>query len=524
MSQSSTSQNQSPQADPQPAGQTRQSIVGRVFSRPAIAGTRALSLCLAAALTVLPLGLLLAQNRGRIADPTPVLIIGAVAASLAVAATAVLQVRLAPHVAAALGGSAGYIFFSMSWVGTGSTPTYLIVWFGASVLLSAVILVLIGQSKATMLAISGIVSVAAIATTALGIAPTSTPATTPTALAFTGEVTTTPNIYVLVLDGFARPDILASQLGDVDVELDPAITALESLGFVLEPQATSNYAETLVSVPSTLNATLHVTPETPLTLEERWAYAQTALRGDNATVSFLADSGYEYWHSGSGLWDNAACDASIADRCLGEGVSSFEAESAVWSITPLRNVLGQPNPDSVQDPVKLIDQILEARTNGAAEPYFVFSHMMTPHHPYRFDRDCTPIDDPSSSITDGAEAHHRALYADQVTCLGKQLEASMERLIEADPSAIVLLQSDHGSAFNVDFNQRTWPPEALDERMSIFRMTRFPEDCRSNDPRAQSVVNTLPLIHGCLTGTEPSLVDDQMFTTNYYPLVEEIDR
>ncbi len=524
MSQSNTSQNQSPQADPQTAGPTRQSLVARFFSRPTIVGTRAISLCLAAALTVLPLGLLLAQNRGRIADPTPVLVIGALAASIAVAATALLRIRLAPHVAAALGGSAGYVFFSMSWVGAGSTLTHLIVWFGASIALSAVVLVLVGQSKITMFGVTSVVCVAAVATTAMGLAPTNTPTSTPAALAFTGEVTTTPNIYLLVLDGFARPDILASQLGDVDVELDPAIAALESLGFALEPQATSNYAETLVSVPSTLNATLHVTPETPLTLEERWAYAQTALRGDNATVSFLSSAGYDYWHSGSGLWDNASCDASIADRCLGEGVSSFEAESAVWSVTPLRNVLGQPNPDSVQDPVKLVDQILDARANGAAEPYFVFSHIMTPHHPYRFDRDCTPIDDPSSSLTVGHDAHHRGLYADQVTCLGKQLEASMERLIEADPSAIVLLQSDHGSAFNVDFDQRTWSDDALEERMSIFRMTRFPDSCRSNDPRAQSAVNTLPLIHGCLTGTEPSLVDDQMFTTNYYPLVEVIDR
>ena len=524
MSQSSKPQNQSPLADNGTADVRRRSIISRVFSRPTIARTRVASLFLAAALTVLPLGLLLAQNRGRIADPNPILLIGAIAAAVAVVATALLRVRLAPHVAGALAGAAGYIFFSMSWVGSGSTLTHLIVWFGASVGLSAVVLVLVGESKITMLGATAVVSLAAAGTTAIGLAPTSPPITTPTALAFAGDVTTTPNIYLFVLDGFARPDILASQLGDLDVDIEPSIAALETLGFVLDGDATSNYAETLVSVPSTLNATLHVTPETPLTLEERWAYAQNALRGDNATVSFLTDAGYDYWHSSSGLWDNASCDASIADRCLGDGVSSFEATSAVWSTTPLRNILGQANPDSIQDPVKLVDQILEARSEGAIEPYMLFSHVMSPHHPYRFDRECNPIDDPSSSLTIGHDDHHRSLYADQVTCLGKQLVSSMERLIEADPTAIVFLQSDHGSAFNVDFDQRTWSDDALDERMSIFRMTRLPDGCRSDDPRAQSVVNTLPIIHGCLTETEPTLVDAEMFTTNYYPLVEAIDR
>jgi len=524
MSQSSTSQNQSPRADNDTADVARRSITSRVFSRPTISGTQIASPFLAAALTVLPLGLLLAQNQGRIADPNPIVVIGAIAAGIAIVATALLQIRLAPHVAGALAGAAGYIFFSMSWVGSGSTPTHLIVWFGASIGLAAVILILIGESRTTMLGATAVVSIAAVSTTGIGLAPTAAPTTTPTALAFTGDVTTTPNIYLFVLDGLARPDVLASQFSDLDVDIDTSIATLETFGFVLEAEATSNYAETLVSVPSTLNATLHVRPETPLTLEERWAYAQNALRGDNATVSLLTNAGYDYWHSSSGLWDNASCDASIADRCLGDGVSSFEATSAVWSTTPLRNILGKANPDSIQDPVKLVDQILEARSEGATGPYMLFSHVMSPHHPYRFDRNCTPIDDPSSSLNVGSEDHHRSLYADQVTCLGKQLVSSMERLIEADPTAIIFLQADHGSAFNVDFDQRFWSDEALDERMNVFRMTRLPATCRSKDPRAQSVVNTLPIIHGCLTETEPTLVDVEMFTTNYYPLVEVVDR
>lgn len=524
MSQSNTSQNQSQQAESDAADTPQRSIIRRFFGRARIAGTTVPSLFLAAALTVLPLGLLLAQNRGRIADPQPILQIAGIAAGIAALATFLAGKLLAPHVGAAIAGSAGYIFFSMSWVGTGSTATYLTVWLGSAALLSAVVLVLIGDTKSIMLGATAIVTVAVIATTAIGLAPTSSPANTPTALAFTGEVEETPNVYVFILDGFARLDILNTQMGDLDVDLEPAINSLEALGFALEPAATSNYAETLVSVPSTLNGTLHVTPDTPLTLQERWAYAQNTLRGNNNTVSFLSEAGYDYWHSSSGLWDNAACDASIADRCLGDGVSSFETKSAVWSTTPLRNVLGQPNPDSIQDPTKVVDQILQARAEGATDPYFVFSHIMSPHHPYRFDRDCNPINDPSSTISIGHDAHHRGLYADQVTCLGAQLETSMQRLLDADPSAIIFLQSDHGSAFNVDFDERSWPSDAIDERMSIFRMTRLPEHCRSTDTRAQSVVNTLPLLHGCLTGTEPALVDADMFTTNYYPLVERIDR
>ena len=43
------------------------------------------------------------------------------------------------------------------------------------------------------------------------------------------------------------------------------------------------------------------------------------------------------------------------------------------------------------------------------------------------------------------------------------------------------------------------------ERLGIFRMTRLPDDCRSEDPVAQSLINTVPLLIGCVSGVEPDL-------------------
>jgi len=339
---------------------------------------------LAGALAVLPLALLLAQNRGRIAAPQPILVAAAVTAVSAVAVTALLGRRLAPHVAAALVGAVGFVFYA-GLFSAGSIGVNLLTWGSTAVVFAMVVIALIGDSRVMISAVAAVAGAVAIGAMTFGLAQTADPVDPPEALAFRGPVKQTPNVYLFLLDGFARPDIIESQLGDIDVDLQPSIDALVELGFELEEEATSNYPATLESFPSILNGTLHLTDETPLSLEERWVYAQGTLRGRNSTVSFLTEAGYSYWHSGSGLWDNATCDPTVADRCLGNAVSSFEASSALWELTPLVGILGKPNPDSVQDPVKVVDQILAAREAGETGPYFVFSHIMSPHHPYRFD-------------------------------------------------------------------------------------------------------------------------------------------
>lgn len=51
-------------------------------------------------------------------------------------------------------------------------------------------------------------------------------------------------------------------------------------------------------------------------------------------------------------------------------------------------------------------------------------------------------------------------------------------------------------------------------------MTRLPEQCQTDDPAAQSLINTTPLILGCLRGETPDLIDARIQLNTGSSLVE----
>lgn len=500
----------------------RESLLARHYGRDRLAKSLAPSCALAVAVTLLPVAMLLINNRGAISTAGPIYSVGLSAALVALAATAALSRVLAPHVAAAIVGAFGYGFFSMSWTGErAGTNITVFLWIAISGLASFVFVWLLSDSRLVL-------NLAAATTSALCFAmvgafafstngPGSVVLEIPASLAFTEDPPTRPNVYVFVLDAFGRPEILSDQFSaeGIDFDIAPSLSALEGLGFVEDTQATTNYAETVLSVASTLNGKLHHTEDSPLDSAEVWSTGRAALQGDNALAASLRDVGYEYWHSSSGIWDVSACNPDIADRCLGEAISDIESTSAVWSMTPVHRLIGRP---TLSEPTIVAHNVLAARAEKTSDnPYFLFSHIISPHHPYRFDRDCNSIEpaDNGSSLSIGHMAPFRQYFADQAMCLASQLEHAMSQIIADDPSAIIILQGDHGSGFTIDFGDLDWNETELTERFAVFRMLRMPERCQPAEADAHSLVNTSALIIGCIANEPPALTPARVFLTSY---------
>ena len=489
-----------------------------------IPGTRVLSPLITVALTTLPLGLLNYFNSEAIADPRPLLEIAAIAGLTALVLSALLGRVLAPHVAGIFVGALGYGFFSMSWLQNPSTVSLIIAWVFSSLLGGYVLLWLIGSTRWAVVTAAVVTTV--ISATLFGLSTFGAPEPAelaereiPESLAFADVPEDRPNIYLFVLDGFARPDITAEQFVEhgVDFDLSESISGLEDLGFSQDLEATANYPQTILSVPSTLNAEYHHVPEAPLAGFDIWNQGRAALSGENVLVNTLRTAGYEYWHSSSVLWAAGACDAEVADRCIGDPGTDTETLEALWAETPLRWVQGA-DLDTVTDPTTVVADILASReTQPTNDPYLLFSHIISPHHPYRFNSDCSRRPDGSEglSFVEGGEPQFRPLYSGAATCVASQLESAMTTLIEHDPTAIVFLQADHGSPFEADLEDNPWDEKMVRERMGIFRMIRMPDHCRSSDPAAQSLVNTVPLIVGCLNGQEPELIESRILLSDF---------
>jgi|GEM_PF-5826108 len=274
-----------------------ESLARNHFVRDRLPHSTVQSCILAAGTTVLPIAMLLFNNRGAISAPMPIFTVAVAAVLMALGSTAALSRFLAPHAAAAIVGAFGYGFFSMSWVGDGAGTTIIMfVWIAISGLASAVLLWLLSDSRLVLNIATVVTSVLCIGMIGSFLAVDSVPEridnAIPAALAFADEPASKPNVYMFVLDAFGRPEVLAEQFAahDVDIDLSSSIAALEDLGFVEDEHATSNYTETILSVASTLNGTLHHTPEEPLEADAVWATGRAGLQGDNALVATLLRS------------------------------------------------------------------------------------------------------------------------------------------------------------------------------------------------------------------------------------------
>ena len=121
-----------------------------------------------------------------------------------------------------------------------------------------------------------------------------------------------PDIYYLILDGFGRPDVL-QELYDLD--LQPFVKALEGRGFVIPDASQSNYAQTYLSMASSLNLSyLDGIAATMRDSSDRRALDY--LIQQNALMTIAKRAGYEVIAIGS---DYSATERfDVADQCLCE--------------------------------------------------------------------------------------------------------------------------------------------------------------------------------------------------------------
>lgn len=331
-----------------------------------------------------------------------------------------------------------------------------------------------------------------------------------------------PNVYWFLLDGYPRADQLESHLG---IDNSPFLDGLEDRSFTVSSSSATSYARTHLSVSSTLEMDYPVVPGTEM--PNAFARLSRVVIGDNATVRRFSAMGYTYAYSEAGGSQWALCDPDLADVCLPTrqaGLPLDELDLTLLQLTPLGTLIDAQIPYT--DPVWVSQQVDARRGSTLREPFFVFSHILTPHWPFRYNEDC--------SVRTAPRLHHglddttiRAEYRTQVRCLNPLVLDGIDRIIEQDPSAVIIVQSDHGSDFELDWldDPGEWSTEALDERFAAFSALRLPGACADLPVEGQPLVNTYRIVFACIEGRDPELLDYRAFLSPWEETerMEEID-
>lgn len=116
------------------------------------------------------------------------------------------------------------------------------------------------------------------------------------------------------------------------------------------------------------------------------------------------------------------------------------------------------------------------------------------------------------------KATQRGAFAQQVECVNTQLRAVIERIVQRDPAAVIVLQSDHGSAFRGQFarsDDLQWNADDIEERFRVLNAIRAPQRCQEHLATQRSLVNTYPLLFACLAHQPARVQPDRMFLVPY---------
>ena len=327
-----------------------------------------------------------------------------------------------------------------------------------------------------------------------------------------------PDIYFVVLDGYARDDVLETDFG---FDNTPFLDQLESAGFETSSRATANYSSTHVSIPSMLDMDLPIREGPIISVNDLRALGNIT-SGDNAVVRSLKDLGYFYVHGSSEWWGNR-CGPAV-DLCLGGPLMDITAFDLLQA-TPVRGLLfpetGDPGTATTVRRLDELEDWEQISSDWPDQPKFVFLHVILPHPPLYLDGECEPNPQELLSqrrlnayppLDDSVVEVRKEAYVNQVECANQFVSTLLDA---AGPDSIVVLTSDHGPDSRAQLSQSAtlWEPEAVKERMSTFTSMRLPSECEQPSEDLH-LVNIFRLVIRCVAdGAELPLLPAEYYAT-----------
>jgi hypothetical protein len=320
-----------------------------------------------------------------------------------------------------------------------------------------------------------------------------------------------PSVWFLMMDGYARADVLKEEF---DLDTTPFLREMRKRGFDVNPEAAASYPRTLGSVGSTLAMDYTISVGAGSSLKP----LLSALRGRNATVRAFRQLGYLY----AAATDYAviSCEGR-ADVCVkpvdGDGTSRRDV---VLDGTPighplirLQDLLDGEQPRSLLAPQEAVEAIIR---DAGEQPVFAYVHLIAPHPPYRYERDCGPRNIPDINHHDW-EGSERALYATATRCLNADLLEAVDRILERDQDAVIVIQGDHGPAFDVPLTKSAndWSADEVRQRYGILSALRAGPRCTGRVSAPEVPVNTFRSILGCIVGRDLPLLPAKRFSMVY---------
>jgi hypothetical protein len=334
-------------------------------------------------------------------------------------------------------------------------------------------------------------------------------------LAIAGARTSTlgynPDVYYIILDGYARADVLQRYYG---FDNGAFLGQLAERGFRVNTHSLANYYWTFLSLASSLNMgylqdTFH--DALPAQHSDRTILYQ-AIR-DNRVARFLRQRGYRFVHFQS-TW-GATLYNPYADEQVQCHAGLFQQEffRALAEASWLKALQSRASEDLARCHLANLQSLKQM--GAAPGPKFVFAHFVPPHHPYLFDRNGRIPR--SVTLSDQFELHKhlwekRGQYLEQLQFMnGRIIEAIDEILARSARPPIIVIQSDHGPQLVAGLELK----ESRRVRLANFAAFLLPGAPPELLPSNVSPVNEFRLILAHYFGADLPPLPDRHFYSSF---------
>jgi hypothetical protein len=252
-----------------------------------------------------------------------------------------------------------------------------------------------------------------------------------------------PHVFYVVLDAYARHDVLAAEYG---LDNTPFLEALRGRGFYVASRSECNSFGTAESLASSLNMS-YLDDLAREAQREADDWSTNRAISHNQVARALRTKGYSFVAFGNGIATTEAREADVFLDVASVPVVDGKFFQTAVGLTPLRGMgfgftLGEARTLGLHR--ERVLHTLEkapglARSRG---PVFALVHVVCPHSPYVFDRQGN---DPHLSPHDTSDATLRRAYADQVVYLNGRVLGMIDAILGASTRPVVIVvQGDHG--------------------------------------------------------------------------------
>ena len=330
-----------------------------------------------------------------------------------------------------------------------------------------------------------------------------------------------PNVYYIILDGYPRNDVLKKHL---DFDNSEFIDFLKQREFYVAENSYSNYSLSSTSIPATMNMNYVNFLANELGEDSR-SYdpllgKDFGLYADNQVIKNFKSMGYKVAKIGSVpmyLHEMPLADLSLCYKSI--HLMDNRLFDTVARTSMIGYFIERWSEDLQRQIILCAFEELPKISSYYEEPVFVWSHIMLPHFPLIFGANGEPVTPGESLLVmnnphvfGGADSswNIKQQFLQQLQFANKKSIKLIDKILENEKQSIIIIQSDHGSAFDVNLHDPT--DDDVHQRLSNINAIYFPDEkpreILMND---QTNVNTFRIVFNSYFGSDYDILEDKIY-------------